>query len=90
MCKPIGKTIPIVEHVKVLPDNHPAKPLVAISEIAPERTRGSFYTSALTTLKLFTSSYINAMTMASDYNPKDLGRKKTALFMVLPDERTTY
>lgn len=90
MCKPIGKNIPIVEYVKVLPENHPAKPLVAISEIAPERTRGSFYTAALTTLKLFTSSYINAMTMASDYNPKDLGRKKTALFMVLPDERTTY
>lgn len=90
MCKPIGKNIPIVEYVKVLPDNHPAKPLVAISEIAPERTRGSFYTAALTTLKLFTSSYINSMTMASDYNPKDLGRKKTALFMVLPDERTTY
>ncbi len=90
MCKPIGKNIPIVEYVKTLPDNHPAKPLVAISEIAPERTRGSFYTAALTTLKLFTSSYINAMTMASDYNPKDLGRKKTALFMVLPDERTTY
>lgn len=90
MCKPVGKKIPIVEYVKVLPDNHPAKPLVAISEIAPERTRGSFYTAALTTLKLFTSSYINAMTMASDYNPKDLGRKKTALFMVLPDERTTY
>ncbi|HEX2925474.1 MAG TPA: reverse transcriptase domain-containing protein [Ruminiclostridium sp.] len=90
MCKPVGKKIPIVEYVKELPDNHPAKPLVAISEIAPERTRGSFYTAALTTLKLFTSSYINAMTMTSDYNPKDLGRKKTALFMVLPDERTTY
>jgi len=90
MCKPVGKKMPIVEYVKELPVNHPAKPLVAISEIAPERTRGSFYTAALTTLKLFTSSYINAMTMASDYNPKDLGREKTALFFVLPDERTTY
>lgn len=90
MCKPVGKKMPIVEYVKELPDNHPAKPLVAISEIAPERTRGSFYTAALTTLKLFTSSYINAMTKSSDYNPKDLGRKKTALFFVLPDERTTY
>jgi type IV secretion system protein VirD4 len=90
MCKPIGKKMPIVEYVKELPDNHPAKPLVAISEIAPERTRGSFYTAALTTLKLFTSSYLNAMTMSSDYNPKDLGREKTALFFVLPDDRTTY
>lgn len=90
MCKPIGKKMPIVEYVKVLPDNHPAKPLVAISEIAPERTRGSFYTAALTTLKLFTSSYLNAMTKESDYNPKDLGREKLALFLVLPDERTTY
>lgn len=90
MCKPVGKKMPIVEYVKELPDNHPAKPLVAISEIAPERTRGSFYTAALTTLKLFTSSYINAMTKESDYNPKDLGREKTALFFVLPDDRTTY
>lgn len=90
MCKPIGKFMPIVEYVKELPVNHPAKPLVAISEIAPERTRGSFYTAALTTLKLFTSSYINAMTNNSDYNPKDLGREKTALFFVLPDERVTY
>jgi len=52
----LGKKMPIVEYVKELPDNHPAKPLVAISEIAPERTRGSFYTAALITLKLFTSS----------------------------------
>lgn len=29
-------------------------------------------------------------TKSSDYNPKDLGQKKTALFFVLPDERTTY
>jgi type IV secretion system protein VirD4 len=90
MCKTIGKKMPLVEYMKELPDNHPAKPLVAISEIAPERTRGSFYTSALTTLKLFTSSYLNAMTCGSDYNPKDLGREKTALFFVLPDDRTTY
>jgi len=30
------------------------------------------------------------MTNSRDYNPKDLGREKTALFFVLPDERTTY
>lgn len=90
MCKPVNKKLPIVEYVKQLPYNHPAKPLVAISEIAPERTRGSFYTAALTTLKLFTSSYLNAMTMSSDYNPKDLGREKTALFFVLPDDKPTY
>lgn len=90
MCKPVNKKLPIVEYVKQLPYNHPAKPLVAISEIAPERTRGSFYTAALTTLKLFTSSYLNAMTLSSDYNPKDLGREKAALFFVLPDDRPTY
>ncbi|PYG84897.1 type IV secretion system protein VirD4 [Ruminiclostridium sufflavum DSM 19573] len=90
MCKPVNKKLPIVEYVKQLPYKHPAKPLVAISEIAPERTRGSFYTAALTTLKLFTSSYLNAMTMKSDYNPKELGREKTALFFVLPDDRPTY
>ncbi len=90
MCKPVGKTMPIVEYVKNLEDSHPAKGLLAISEVAPSKTKGSFFTAALTTLRLFTNPLINSMTCRSDYNPKDLGNSKTAVFIILPDERTTY
>ena len=55
MCQSIEGKLPIVEYVKKLPSNHPAKALLSISDIAPARTRSSFYTSALTTLRLFTS-----------------------------------
>lgn len=90
MCKDIDGKMPIIEYMKKLPDSHPSKGLVSISEIAPERTRGSFYTSALTTLQLFTNPLIHYMTSESDFDLKDLGLKKTALFIVLPDEKSTY
>ncbi len=90
MCKTIDKTMPIVEYMKDLDDDHPAKGLIAISEIAPSRTRGSFFTAALATLRLFTNPLINQMTSKSDFSPKDLGRKKMALFIILPDEKSTY
>lgn len=90
MCKAIGNSMPIVEYVKKLSPTHPAKALLAISEVAPSKTRGSFYTAALTTLRLFTNPLINSMTNVSDYNPKETGNKKRAIFIILPDERTTY
>lgn len=30
------------------------------------------------------------MTNVSDYNPKETGSKKRAIFIILPDEKTTY
>lgn len=90
MCKTVNNKIPILEYVKKLKDGHPAKGLLGISEVAPSRTRGSFYTAALTTLRLFTNPMINCMTDSSDYNPMDTGSKKRAIFIILPDEKTTY
>nr|WP_243641188.1 type IV secretory system conjugative DNA transfer family protein [Xylanivirga thermophila] len=90
MCKTVDKSMPIEAYMKTLKDDHPAKGLMAISEIAPSRTRGSFFTAALTTLRLFTNPLIYSMTSSSDFNPKDLGKKKMALFIILPDEKSTY
>jgi type IV secretion system protein VirD4 len=90
MCKAVGNSMPIVEYVKKLSPTHPAKALLAISEVAPSKTRGSFYTAALTTLRLFTNPLIYSMTNVSDYKPKETGNKKRAIFIILPDEKTTY
>ena len=90
MCKPVGNILPLSVYVAKLDDSHPAKGLLAVSDIAPSRTRGSFYTSAVMTLKLFTNPYIANMSSASTFDPADLGRKKVAVFIVLPDDRLTY
>lgn len=90
MCKSIDGKMPILEYVKQLPQNHPARPLLSISDVAPARTRGSFYTAALTTLRLFTSRSIYGITSKSDFSLTELAASKMALFIILPDEKTTY
>ena len=90
MSKPVSGKTPMSEYMKKLPSSHPARALMSIAEVAPSRTKGSFDTSALTTLRLFTSRSVYAITHKSDYNIADMGRKKQALFLILPDEKTTY
>ena len=90
MCHLSEKVMPLNRYMKTLADTHPAKALLGISDVAPSRTRGSFFTSALTTLRLFTNPYIYSMTCESDFKLADTGAKKRAIFMILPDEKTTY
>ncbi len=90
MSKTIGGKTPMQEYVKKLPSNHPARALLSISDVAPSRTKSSFYTSALTTLRLFTGRSIYSVTNRSDCNISEIGHKKQALFFILPDEKTTY
>lgn len=94
MCTPVqvGKelVLPISKYVQDLPYEHPSKGLLAVADIAPSRTRGSFYTSALMTLKLFTNPLIADMTSTTDYDPMKVGDGKTAIFIILPDDRKTY
>ena len=78
------------DYLNSINQNHPAIDLLAMSEIAHAKTRSSFYTSALTTLKLFTNLNINSITSDTNINLKDIGRKKVALFIILPDEKETY
>ncbi len=90
MSKSVGGKTPMSEYMKKLPSTHPARALMSIAEVAPSRTKGSFDTSALTTLRLFTSRSVYSVTHKSDYNIAEIGQKKQALFMILPDEKTTY
>lgn len=82
--------MPLIKYMKNMSANHPAKALSAISEVAPSKTRGSFYTSALTTLRLFTNPLIHQMTNTSDLKLEDFGDKKQVIYMILPDEKSTY
>lgn len=91
MCTPIkGDIIPLTFYQKSLPEGHPAKELFGIANVAPKDTRASFYTSALTTLKLFTSTNIHKMTSRTNIDIAHMDGKKTAVFIVLPEDRITY
>jgi len=87
MCKSIDGTMPLIKYMKSISQSHPARALLAISEVAPSKTRGSFYTSALTTLRLFTNPLIHSMTKTSDFDLREIGSKKQAIFIILPDEK---
>lgn len=90
MCKPdtFGE-MPISSYLSNLPDTHPAKGVFAMAEIAADKTRASFFTSALGTLKLFTNPKIAEMTSKSDFKLGDIGLKKTIIYMIIPDEKKT-
>lgn len=90
MCRTEGNTMPINNYIKNLDESNPASRIFGIARIAPEKTRGSFFTAALTTLKLFTSEGIYGMTCESDFSLKDTGKKKRAIYMIVQDDKTTY
>lgn len=91
MCKTVNKVMPLDIYMNKLPDSHPAKSLMAIAKIAPDKMGGSFYTSALTTLRLFVNNDMYLMTRESEFSLDDMGKKpKEALFFILPDQKATY
>lgn len=82
MCKTVNKVMPIDAYMNKLPDSHPAKSLMAIAKIAPDRMGGSFFTSALTTLRLYITNDMYNITKESEFSLEDMGAKpKQALFI---------
>lgn len=78
-------------YIEELPDNHPAKIVFMQSQVAARRTRDSFYTSALATLRLFTIPALAQMSATSDFGLSDIGVKdKTIVYLITPDEKKTY
>ena len=91
MCKTVNKVMPIDAYMNKLPDSHPAKSLMAIAKIAPDKMGGSFFTSALTTLRLYITNDMYNITKESEFSFEDMVAKpKQALFYLLPDQKTTY
>lgn len=79
-----------LDKIKEQNPGHPAIAAFAPAAIAAEKTRASFFASALTSLVLFSDRYIAQMTSKTEIKAEDLANKKTALYMILPDEKLTY
>lgn len=87
---PVSHKTPLSAYLNTLPDAHPAKTIFMQSQVAAERTRSSFYTSALGALKLFTSPGLAEMSASSDFSLYDVGKEKIIIYMIIPDEKKTY
>lgn len=92
MCSDYRGALPLQFYIDSLPEEHPAKILLAVTKVAAMRTRSSFYVSAIMTLKLLTIPAINQMTNASDFDIEKLidEGKKVIIYLGLPARDKTY
>lgn len=91
MGQPIMNTdiVPLIEYIKGLPTKHPAKAAFATASVAPAKTRASFFTQTLADMRLFSDPNIADMTSKQDHVMENIGIDKTAVFLVIPDEKVT-
>lgn len=92
MCAPQGpkNEVPLISYLENVPSDSPLRRAMGIAKIAPEKMRGSFYSSALTTLDLFDDPGIHAMTSVTEFDHLATGDRKRAIFIILPDSESTY
>lgn len=82
--------VPLSRYLRGLSPEHPARLVAGISEVAPSKTRGSFFASGGSTLNVFTDPAIHTMTAATDFDLHTTGERKRAIFIILPDHKSTY
>ncbi len=70
--------------------NDPIKKFFAVAGTAPSKTRGSFVAAALSTLQMFINEYVASNIQKSDFDLRDFAKKKTIIYVLLPDDRNTY
>lgn len=73
-----------------LPYNHPAITKYNIFRAAPSETRAGILIGFGTQLSLFANRKIADLTSQSDFRLDNIGKKKTALFLIIPDGDTTF
>ena len=82
--------MPIDEYMAKKDANDPIKKFFAVAGTAPSKTRGSFVAAALSTLQMFIDEYVANNIQSSDFDLRDFAKKKTAIYILLPDDRETY
>lgn len=92
MCaeRPGGKGMLLTDYLEIVGEDHPANLILAQANVAPSKTRGSFYTSATTALSIFTDRQLYHICSSSDFKLTDITTKKTAMFVILPESKKTF
>ena len=77
------------ELIAQFPVDHPAAKAYGPVALSVEKTRASILGTAATALRLFGDDETAWLTAQQDHDLADIGRKPTAVFLVIPDERAT-
>ena len=80
----------LTELMNQLPYDHPARMNYKSIEIAPEKTYGSILSTLQSKLGKFDSKEIAELTSTNTINFEDIGRKKTALYVISSDTHAAY
>ena len=80
----------LTELINQLPYDHPARMYYKSIEIAPEKTYSSILSSLQSKLGKFDSKEIAELTPTNTINFEDIGKKKTALYVISSDTHTAY
>ena len=87
----IGATTVIKEYFSDKPQTSGAYINAAATLMAPNETKGSILSVFKQKIKLFSSrDILSEMLSSSDFDMEDIGRKKTAVFIIVQDEKKTY
>lgn len=87
----IGGTTYMKEYFSDKDQSSPAYVNVASTLLAPSDTKGSILSVFKQKIKLFSSrENLSEMLSHSDFDMEEIGRKKTAVFIVIQDEKKTY
>lgn len=86
-----GNTTYMKEYYSYKSQASPAYINVASTLMAPNETKSSILSVFKQKIKLFSSrENLSEMLSHSDFDMEDIGRKKTAVFIVIQDEKKTY
>ncbi|MGG3471573.1 type IV secretory system conjugative DNA transfer family protein [Neobacillus pocheonensis] len=85
----VGEYVPLTEYIKSLDKKHPARLAYTTAKLSPERMRGSFFANVAALLRLFADPEISYLTADQDHDLAEVGRTKSAVFLIIPDEDTT-
>lgn len=80
---------PLLNYLKTLPLGHIARTTLATARVSPEKMRASFLGGATVDLRLFADPGIARMTAKQDHDLAAPGKEPTAVFMIIPDEKST-
>ena len=80
----------LTELMNELPYDHPARMNYKSIEIAPEKTYGSILSTLQSKLGKFDSKEIAELTSTDTISFEEIGRKKTAVYVISSDTHTAY
>ncbi|AEM79760.1 VirD4-like conjugal transfer protein, CD1115 family [Thermoanaerobacter wiegelii] len=77
------------KYFRSLPREHPAASAYGVAALSEDRLRSSIFTGTAAQLRLWSDPAVVYLTSKKDHDLDIVGKEKAAVFIVIPDERST-